>query len=587
VTDIAKESQTLPQAPTPAPRARPDVVALVASIIRRAAGIFEPLRIVVVNTVVLVAVVVGGFAIYKLAAKTSFVVKDISVPAALNEQGVTGNVIAQQILDHISEIDTASGSKKQKAEISGLDFQSTMPTINLPVGGFNIASIVSELRHILGYTETVITGEVFVEEKEKDAPAKYGLRLRIGGQGPIYKSETPEPDVQRLIAAGGERIMHRFDPINLGYYYYRQKDYEKAEETADAALASDSAENYPWAYTMRGLIARDRGKFDQASRDFRQVVDLDPRFAMGYVNLSGILRLKGELDAAETTARKAIELMPNQHEGFAALALVLLDRGKRDEALAEMDKGVAVNPKDAQGQLALGNLRSRVQQYEQAIDAFQASAKLAPSAAPLIGAASASVELKRQDEALLFLRRATETEPKSSEAWMAYGYAAQQAHDLKKAEKAFEKSIALAPTTPGPVVALGALLASQKRFPAAEALYQRQERGLRHDAQFLMGWSHLLLDEGKADDAKDKLLQAQLEAQSNPRAIEDIAREFEARGDVTEAIAAYQKAITVDPKLSGILTPLVDKLAARLAPKPTAPAVPPRATAAKAGTKTR
>ena len=112
--------------------------------------------------------------------------KDISVPSALQEQGVTGNVIAQQILDHITEIDSVAGSKKQKAEISGFDLDSTMPSINLPVGGFNLTALVSELRQLLGYTETIITGEVFVDgasKGDKDGPVKYGLRLKMTGAG--------------------------------------------------------------------------------------------------------------------------------------------------------------------------------------------------------------------------------------------------------------------------------------------------------------------------------------------------------------------------------------------------------------------
>ncbi|HTO78304.1 MAG TPA: tetratricopeptide repeat protein [Methylocystis sp.] len=564
---------------------RMDLVAALAQVIRRAAGIFEPLRILVVNTMVIFAVFVGGFTIYKLAAKTSFVVKDISVPASLQEQGITGNVIAQQILDQISEIDAAAGSRKQKAAISGLDFQSTMPTINLPVGGFNMGTIVSEVRRLLGYTETVITGEVFVEEpKDKEQPAKYGLRLRIAGEGPIYKSDAPEPDVQRLITAAAERVMHKFDPINLGYFYYREKDYDKAEETADFALASSTADNYPWAYTMRGLIARDRGKLGEAARNFRQVVTLDPNFGMGHVSLSGILRLDGQLDAAENAARKAIELMPKQHEGYAALALVLLDRGERDQALAEMDKGVAADPKDARSHMAQGALRQRLQRYEEAIESYQTSAKLQPSAASLIGAADASTQLNRRDEALTFLQRATQAEPKSVDAWLALGAATRQLHDWKNAEKAFEKALALAPSSPTPVVELANLYVAQKHYAAAEALYAKRERLFRHNAQFLMGWSRLYLEEGKKDDAKDKLLEAQVEAMFDTRALESVARELEARGDIPEAIAAYQKIVAVDPKMAEILTPQIDKLSARLEPK--TPVAQPRvmapATSAKA-----
>jgi len=572
--DQGQERTGVPEA---APR-RIDVVAAIATIIRRAAGIFEPLRVLVVNTLVILAVFVGGYAIYKLAAKTSFVVKDVSVPASLQEQGISGNVIAQQILDHISEIDSAAGSRKQKAQISGLDFQSTMPTINLPVGGFNIGTIVSEVRRLLGYTETVITGEVFIEEpKDKEQPAKYGLRLRIAGDGPIYKSETPEPDVQRLIAAAAERIMHKFDPINLGYFYYRQKDYDKAEEIADFALASANADNYPWAYTMRGLIARDLGKVSEAARNFNQVVSIDPNFGMGHVNLSGILRLDGQLDAAETAARKAIDLMPKQHEGYAALALVLLDRGDRDKALAEMDKGVEVDPQEAQSHLAQGALRQSLERYEEAIASYQTSAKLRPSAAPLIGAADASTHLNRQDEARGFLQRATQAEPKSVDAWLALGAATRQLHDWKTAEAAFEKAQALAPDSPAPVVELAGLYAAQKRYAAAEALYAKRERFFRHNAEFLIGWSRLYFEQGKKDEAKDKLVEAEIEAMFDTKALGDVARELEARGDLAEAIATYQKIVGLDSRMGPILTPQIEKLTARLEPKTQpGPPTPPR-----------
>ncbi len=267
MTDMATSQTALSQGQKPsgatqaAPKRRIDVVAAIATTIRRAAGIFEPLRILVVNTLVIVAVFVGGYAIYKLAAKTSFVVKDVSVPPALQEQGITGNVIAQQILDHISEIDAAAGSRKQKAAISGLDFQSTMPTINLPIGGFNIGTIVSEVRRLLGYTETVITGEVFIEEpKDKDQPAKYGLRLRIAGEGPIYKSDDARAR-RAAVDRGGGRTGHaqvRSDQPRL--FLLPPEGLRQGRGDRRLRARERDADNYPWAYTMRGLIARDRGK---------------------------------------------------------------------------------------------------------------------------------------------------------------------------------------------------------------------------------------------------------------------------------------------------------------------------------------
>ncbi len=547
--------------------AKPGLIARVSAIIGHGAGVFERLRHLTINTAVLFGVIAGGAAVYKLAAKTSFVVKDISVPSALQEQGVTGNVIAQQILDHITEINSVAGSKKQKAEISGFDLDSTMPSINLPVGGFNLTALVSELRQLLGYTETIITGEVFVDgasKGDKDGPVKYGLRLRITGQGPIYKSDHPEAEIEHLISAAAEKIMYKFDPINLGYYYYRRKDFEKADETADAALAGDVRENYPWAYTMRGLIARDQGKFAEAAENFRQVIEFDPKFGMGYVNLSGMLRLDGKMDEAETAARKAVDLMPTQQDGYAALAVVLMDRGDREQALAEMKKSVAMNPKDPESHLALGKLQHQLEQYEAAIDSFKTSAKLAPSAAPLISAASASLQLHRQDDASAFLRKATSAEPKNSEVWMAYGAAALQRHDVRKAEKAFEKALMLAPNASAPLIQLSNIYVSQKRFPAADAVFAKHAHNFGHDPEFLIGWSHLLTEEGKKAEAGAKLQEAQVAAQSNAVAMESVARDFESRGEIPEAIAAYEKVVAADPKMVDVITPYIQKLSARL-----------------------
>ena len=146
----------------------------------------EPIKTLLVELALLASVGLGALIIYKSALKSDFVVKDISVPSSLVEKGVNGSVIAQEILDHISDIDSAAGSKKLKADISGIDFQSTMPTIGLPVGGVSIGVIIAELRQILGYSEKIITGEIYADNlktSDKEEIKGYGFRLRIVGEG--------------------------------------------------------------------------------------------------------------------------------------------------------------------------------------------------------------------------------------------------------------------------------------------------------------------------------------------------------------------------------------------------------------------
>ena len=539
-----------------------------AATLRWIVGVFEPLRKLVVNLGILAGIVIGGPAVYRLATKPTFVIKDIQVPGPLSDRGYTGDVIAQQILDHISEIDRLAGSKKEQAAISGFDLDSTMPSIQLPVGGFNLNAIVSEIRQLLGVSETKVTGEIYVAvpaDDDKKTPPQYGVRLRIAGKGPLFKMEQPDASIEHLIEESAERVMHQFDPINLGYYFYRTKHYEKAYETTVSALADESDANDPWAYSMRGLIARDQGKYREAAANIRQAIDKDPKFWLGYVNLSEVLRLQGALDEAETAARKAIEMSPNEQEGHAALALVMLDRGQRDEALAEMKKGVAVDPKDAGGHLALGRILHKMERYEEAIASFSTSAELSDSAEPLISAAYSTKSLKRDDEAYALLRKATETDPKNSQAWSAYGGAALDRNDFKTAAGAYEEAIKLTPHDASGPLKLAGVYMKQKRTDQALAVLTKFAPGFRSDPDYLVGWSEALWGAGKRADAADRLKEAEGVAGANVDLFDRIARSLETNGEIAQAIDVYRRAIAVDPKLENVVAPYIARLTARLA----------------------
>jgi tetratricopeptide (TPR) repeat protein len=539
-------------------------------LIRKAASFVtnfsEPLKSLAVDLALLASVGLGALVIYKSALKSEFVVKDISVPAALVEKGVNGNVVPQEILDHISDIDAAAGSKKQKADISGIDFQSTMPTISLPVGGVSVGVIISELRQILGYSDKIITGEIYADDlkkSDKEDIKGYGFRLRIVGEGPIYKSTAPEIDVQNLVSAAAEQIMKRFDPINLAYYYYRKKDFEKADEIVDAALIDDNSDNIPWAYTMHGLIARDQGKLTEAADDFRHVIRIDPKFGMAYVNLSGSYRLSGQLDDAETAARKAIELLPTQQDGYAALALVLMDKGQTDEALAMMRKGVTASPHDPDGHLMLGQIQHRLEKFEDAITSFKTSATLSPASEPLMNAASSSLALQRRTEALSYLTRATHLDPKNYHVWVNLGGGYLRNHENVKAHKAFDKALTLAPHASQPVIEIADMLAAQGLTAEAEQLFAKNAHVQGSSPAFLIEWSRLLSQLGKTAEAQTKLEEADKNARDNPGDLEIIARNFEAHGEIADAVKAYRDVYAKDPSRAEVLKPYADALANR------------------------
>ncbi len=560
------ETVAAPPPPEPAPGALRRLYNGGASVVNWLVNLFEPARKLIINAGIIAGIVIGGPAVYKLATKPNFVIKDIQVPSDLSDRGFTGDVIAQQILDHIAEIDRIGGSKKEKAAISGFDLESSMPSIQLPVGGFNLNAVVAEVRQLLGVTETKVTGEIYTAvaaDDDKKIPAEYGVRLRLAGKGPILKGTPPDAHIDNLVEEAAERIMHQFDPINLGYYFYRLKRYDKAYETTVAALADPSDANDPWAYSMRGLIARDQGKFSEAVANIKLAIKKDPKFWMGYVNLSESYRLMGDLPQAEAAARKAVEMAPGEQETHSALALVLFDMGKRDEAIEQAKKGIAADPKDAGGHLALGRILHRLQRYEEALAAFSTSAELSDGAEPLINAAGSHKSLKRDDEAFALLKRATETDSKSIDAWSAYGSAALDRGDTKAATGAFNQIVALSPRSSLGPLKLASVPMKQKRPDQALAVFEKYAGNFKNDPDFLVGWSETLWSLGKKPEAQQKLEAAEAAAGTNVDLYDRIARSLEAAGEIPQAIDVYRRAISLDPKLEPLFSAHIARLLAR------------------------
>jgi tetratricopeptide (TPR) repeat protein len=527
----------------------------------------DPLRKVIVNLGVLAAILVGGPAIYRMATKPTFVIKDIAVPGPLTDRGFTGDVVAAQILDRIAEIGQIAGSAKEKAAITGVELESTMPSIQLPVGGFNLNAVVAEIRQLLGVQETKVTGEVYVAvpaDDDKKTPGQYGLRLRIVGKGPLLKSDETFSEAAPLIDHAAEKVMRQFDPVNLGYYYYRVGRLHDAYDATQAALLDDTKDDEPWAYSMRGLIAREQGRFSEAIENFRQAVEEDPKFWTGYVNLSDALRLAGRLDEAEAMARKALEINPIAPDGHTALAMVLLDKGQEAAALAEVEKSKQIAPKDFNVHLAVGKFLHKLKRYEDALTSFRTSAQLAAGAEPLLRAADTARVLKREDDAYDLLQQAVRSDPQNSRAWDALGKAAMDRKDFRQATEAFLKATQNAPLTPTGYVLLGEAYARQKRFSEALVVFTKNAQRFHSDPAFFTGWAEALWLTGDKQGAAQKLAQAETFAGSDMDLLATIARSLEGHNELQQAIDVYKRAIEANPKAEPLLSAQIARLTAQM-----------------------
>lgn len=86
------------------------------------------------------------------------------------------------------------------------------------------------------------------------------------------------------------------------------------------------------------------GKFADAERVYRGILDHDPMNAACFYNMGALCRLLGRTAEAENWVRKALAVNPADSDALSVLATLLLGQGKVEEALKTSARSVEHNP---------------------------------------------------------------------------------------------------------------------------------------------------------------------------------------------------------------------------------------------------
>ncbi len=130
-------------------------------------------------------------------------------------------------------------------------------------------------------------------------------------------------------------------------------------------------------YLRARLFAQDT-EFEEAVKEFRKAVDLDPQDGALRREYGELLRDIPIYPEAEREARKAVELMPNSAGAHRLLGQVLLatakDKPHLEEAASELAKAAEIGPPDPQGAVALAQASLRLERPKDAVAALESVA---------------------------------------------------------------------------------------------------------------------------------------------------------------------------------------------------------------------
>jgi tetratricopeptide (TPR) repeat protein len=252
------------------------------------------------------AFVAFGIYLYKEYHKNVFYLKDFKVPTAWAEQGYTGEVVKEAILDEIDKI------KQESANYAGYKDKSVKSTRNkdndntqilseINVEGFNLKVIVKAILAVLGKKDKSIGGYVTVSDSVQM------MAVQITGQMSKQFSVGRRQPIKNLIRDATLHIMRVKQPLVLFIYYDAKKDTVAMQEAYDyLAKHREVTKDYDFYYASSGMsiLVND---FDKADAWADSLVQKFPNEMASYLSKANVCIHRAFAKDADSTEKTKYE----------------------------------------------------------------------------------------------------------------------------------------------------------------------------------------------------------------------------------------------------------------------------------------
>ncbi len=356
--------------------------------------------------------------------------------------------------------------------------------------------------------------------------------------------------------------------------------------TAQKAVAAGA--NSAIAHIALGEAQIAMGKNAEAEAALQKAVQIDPKSALAYSRLARAQLALAKPAEAVASAKKATEVEDKFGEGFAILgvAMVAQDAKTWSVAIAQAQQGAFLDPDNPNVQNAVGKVFEANGQLEQAAKAYRQALTADPSYGParfaLIqaelnrgnreGAIKTAKELaakatdpdierllgddavRRQDYtgALPYLERATKGLPGNPDGWALLGRAYHATGRYEDAAEAYKKAVELAPQNLNYRSTYGLILGQAGQLPAGLAELQKVTSSPGYtDAS---GWTNLGWVYRHLNRPQDSIAAYQKALDLDPKeeqAALGLGWAYSSMKDYDKAIKAYNKAMQIDAKEAG------------------------------------
>jgi tetratricopeptide (TPR) repeat protein len=245
-----------------------------------------------------------------------------------------------------------------------------------------------------------------------------------------------------------------------------------------------------------------QGRTDEAIRQYREALRLNPAFAQAHNNLGAALEKEGQTDEAIRHYQEALRLKADYAEAHNNLGIVFFQQNRTDDAIPQFKEAVGLKPDLAEAHYNLGAALDQKGQMDEAAREYQEAVRLQPDYANAHYHLGVALGQKGQvGEAIRHYQEAIRLQPDYAEAYNNLGIIFYQQSRTDEAIREFEEVVHLRPEHADAHNILGMALSSKGRLDEAVSQIQEALRLQRDYAEAHYNLGVALALKGQTDEA--------------------------------------------------------------------------------------
>jgi tetratricopeptide (TPR) repeat protein len=232
-------------------------------------------------------------------------------------------------------------------------------------------------------------------------------------------------------------------------------------------------------YLESGNQYFDTGKYAEASIQYENAIQIDPRFAEAHYRLAQSYLKRGIWSGAHQELMRTVDIQPQNLKAQIDLGDLLLAAHQFKGAQERAQLVLTQDPNNVDAHILMANSYAALQDMQSSLDEMRTAIQLAPeSPRSYLNLALLQVDAKQAEAAELNFLKAIDLDSKSVSARLALGNFYLRQKRFSEAERQFRTALQISPQTPAPYAALAALYSSQGQKPQAEQILQQAKQAM-------------------------------------------------------------------------------------------------------------